>query len=87
MMAGMYRHQGCGSDLYDAGPDLDPDTTFYFDADPDPDPTPSFEHVFYTIFLLYSQQCQFTLFIFLVRTLGVIILTIYKYIEIFFAFG
>jgi hypothetical protein len=45
MMAGMYRHQGCGSDLYDAGPDLDPDTSFYFDADPDPDPTPSFKHV------------------------------------------
>jgi hypothetical protein len=58
----MYRHQGCGSDLYDAGPDLDPDTTFYFDADPDPNPTPSFKHVFYTIFLLYSQQCQFTSF-------------------------
>ncbi len=67
MVGGIYRHQGCGSDLYNAGPDLDPDTTFHFDADPDPDPTLSFKHVLYPFFYSFHSNVSLHCFILLVR--------------------
>ncbi len=59
--------------------DPDPDQDFHFDADPDPDWLQDLHMVENRgkNFYFYSQQCQITMFSFLVKSKGIKILSIF----------